>query len=294
MQEKPAIDKLLEFLPGVQDLIQIDEGGFKTVYKTSINGKAEVLKVAFIPTDPNDESVYDENKNRLLREIRILGSSDIQELVHLGTMAFKEFSIDDFSYIIYSEEYLDGESIRKLISNGYTPSVNELAQLGLVCMTAIQYLWDTHSTIHRDIKPGNVIKTSNPNRPFVLLDLGVAYVVGGTPLTHNPSMIPGTRYYLAPEMFENDFRGSIDFRSDLYGVALLLYEFASKINPFYEPEDQIHQTVFRIYSTTPKPLKTLRSDLPDEFCNLIDALLRKKPALRPNIKIAKKTLEKFI
>jgi serine/threonine protein kinase len=137
------------------------------------------------------------------------------------------------------------------------------------------------NVIHRDIKPDNIIRTGNPMRPYVLLDLGIAFQLGGTRITRNSARIPGTLYYIAPEMLDQEFRQNLDYRADLYTIGLTLYEFASGDNPFAYRGDPQFTTLYRIKTQRPKPLRELRSDLPAELCRVIDQLMKKLPALRP-------------
>jgi serine/threonine-protein kinase len=150
------------------------------------------------------------------------------------------------------------------------------------------------NVIHRDIKPDNIIKTDDPVRPYVLLDLGIAFQIGGTRITRNSARIPGTLYYIAPEMLDQGFRQNLDYRADLYTVGLTLYEFASGDNPFAHSGDPQFTTLYRIKTQRPKPLRELRSDLPAEVCRLIDQLMRKLPALRPaNLDQLIKEMERY-
>ena len=162
----------------------------------------------------------------------------------------------------------------------------------MIGFSAVDELWQSN-VVHRDIKPDNVMALSDDKRPYVLLDLGVAFVVGGTPLTRDPRNVHGTLYYLAPEMLEPSFRENLDLRADLYAVGLTLYEYACGANPFMRREDAQYTTIQRIYRDTPTPLHELRSDLPVEFCKMIDQLLKKRPALRPNIGNLKRKMEEF-
>ncbi|MCH8328647.1 MAG: hypothetical protein IID15_09030, partial [Candidatus Marinimicrobia bacterium] len=54
-----------------------------------------------------------------------------------------------------------------------------------------------NNLIHRDIKPDNVMALKNKERPFVLLDLGIAFKLHGSELTRNPDFRPGTLPYMA-------------------------------------------------------------------------------------------------
>lgn len=135
--------------------------------------------------------------------------------------------------------------------------------------------------VHRDIKPDNVMKTNLVDRPHVLLDLGIAFHVGGTPITQDAGRIPGTPYYLAPEMLDAGFRQNLDHRADLYTIGLTLYEFATGVNPFKDASPPKFTTLYRIKTLQPKPLQECRPDLPPDFCALVDQLMKKIPALRP-------------
>ena len=174
-----------------------------------------------------------------------------------------------------------GKSLRCLIQEVHRPTTKELAVVGQCLLHAVRELAGKN-IIHRDIKPDNIIKTDDADRPYMLLDLGIAFQVGRTPITRDPRHIPGTLYYLAPEMLHPGFRQSLDYRADLYTIGLTLYEFASGDNPFAHRTDPQFTTLYRIKTQTPRPLCKHRSDLSTEFCALVDQLMKKLPALRPS------------
>ncbi len=123
------------------------------------------------------------------------------------------------------------------------------------------------------------------------MDLGIAFIVGGTRYTRDSAVVPGTLYYIAPEMLDVNFRQNLDYRADLYTVGLVLYEFSSAIQPFAKREDP-YTTLYRIKTMRPDPLHTLRNDLPENFCRLVDQLIKKRPAIRPaNIELLLEKLE---
>ena len=280
MKEKPGILDVKEAVFEAKDLAEIDSGGFKIVYKGLVNEKIEAVKLVQIPSDESDETIREENLRRIFREINILGKCESPYLVKLGSISPRRCEIGGKEYVLYSEEYIPGTSLRKMILENYRPTREEIGTLGICLLKAIRELVRIN-VIHRDIKPDNIIQTKSTQRPYVLLDLGIAFQIGGTRLTQDSTRIPGTLYYIAPEMLEQGFRQNMDYRSDIYTIALTLYEFASGDNPFAHRGDPQFTTLYRIKTEKPRPLGELRDDLPIPLCKLIDQMIRKIPALRP-------------
>lgn len=252
------------------------------------------MKLVRIPVDDDDKgSMRDENIRRILREIEILRKCQTPSLVKLGSIEPREIDIGGETYVLYSEELIPGKSLRQLICEQHTPTLAELADVGMCLLQAVKEMSATN-VIHRDIKPDNIMHTGVIERPYVLLDLGIAFHVGGTPLTHDSKRIPGTLYYIAPEMLDVDFRQNLDYRADLYTTGLTLYEYASGTNPFMDSTDPDFTTLYRIKKLNPATLHSLRGDLPREFCILVDQLMKKMPSLRPaNLPVLLKRMEAF-
>jgi serine/threonine protein kinase len=297
--------KLMENVPGLESVEEcFARGGFKCVYKAIVCGRQEALKVLSIKAideidaDPDVREAYlKEQFARIMREIEALSKCKVPEIVKLGKIIPVEFKLDDIYFLAYSEEFLEGTDLWSIIqTQGAKPELKELIRLFISLLRCIQDLWQ-HGYVHRDIKPQNLIKTNLPDRPFVLLDLGIAFAVYETSLTYNPSgrMPPATYRYIAPEMMQPDFRDRIDFRTDLYTTGMTVYEYASGKHPLAKDRDDIMQTISRALRQPPTPLGQYRRDLPIEFRELVDGLLKKKPALRPaNLKVMIRTLEAMI
>ena len=306
MRDKPNIADVAPHVPEAALLEEIGEGGFKVVYRARIGESVEAVKLVRIPCGEGGEkardedfengkdSVREENVRRIRRELKILQDCETPCLIKLGSIQPRECQIAGCDYVLYSEEHVPGESLRTRIRAGHRPDVGELACLGKCLLMAIQELAG-RNVIHRDIKPDNVIQTEFQDRPYVLLDLGIAFQVGGTPITQDTHRIPGTLYYIAPEMLDAGFRQNIDYRADLYAAGLTLYEYGSGEQPFARQDDPQYTTLYRIKTQTPKALQELRPDLPPAFCGLVDQLLKKLPALRPsNIGALLKRMEGFL
>ena len=282
---KLPASELTPIFPHFRGLHEIGSGGFKTVYKGTVSGSSEVLKVISIPApdDPSDKDqirFQEECVSRVRREVGILSRCDTPYIVKLGSVPLGERIINGYTYSIYSEEFLDGPDLWALIkTKSDLPTEDEAKQLMRCLLEAIKEIWSMRF-IHRDIKPANVMKLKDSERPFVLIDLGIAFGLLETGITLNG--FPRTNRYLAPEMANPDFRSNLDYRTDLYTTALTVFEYAAGIHPIAHDADDAIRTISRALHEPAKSLQDIRQDFSPAFCKLIDQLLKKKPALRPS------------
>ena len=293
MQNKPDMNDVAAALLGINLIEEIGEGGFKVVYRGEVNGTEEAIKIVRIPVDPADDAVEESNRRRLNREIELLRQSECPFLVKLGSIVPFDFQIGVDKYVCYSEELIQGPNLRNRIKPGCLPSQQELATLG-GCLISVIIDLSSRDAIHRDIKPLNIVVTDDTDRPYVILDLGIVFMVGQTNYTIDSRVVPGSRYYRAPEMMDVDFRNSLDYRADLYTMGLTLYEFASGVNPFMVRGDSTFDTMYRIKHQKAPALESHRADLNKVFCALVDQLINKRPSLRPaNLAQLKTRMENF-
>lgn len=281
----PSLDKLIAEFPEISELTPYDKGGYKYVYSAKIRGKTEAFKLLALPAAGNtdtEKAARKEYIGRAHREISLLGTCIQPELVKLGSLAPKEVTIDNIDFLGYSEEFLSGRSLQKHISHGGLRANQAEIKSLLVCLLrAIRELWSLE-VVHRDIKPLNVIITGQTERPYVLLDLGIAYQTREPGLTVDPQIRHATLPYLAPEMLNINFRKALDYRADIYTAGICAYEYATFEHPLTSEAEDPMRTVSRVLKQIPKALKTLRPDLPDDLCQLIDQMMKKSPPLRPS------------
>ncbi len=294
MQNPPILTALAAAVPEAQNIEPLGEGGFKLAYRAMVGGRLEALKVLFVPPEEDAPEAHAEIVGRVRREIESLATIESPYVVKLGSLAPRVCEIGEHHYVAYSEELLQGPSLRENIRAGQRLSTAACATL-LCCLIRAIAEMKVKDLIHRDIKPDNIIALENAERPYVLLDLGVAFKLHSTPITRNPDFRQGTLPYMAPEMFNPRFREILDYRSDLYSAAVTAYEGATGVHPIARRHEDDYTTMSRVVGMVPRPLQEHRADFPVALCRLVDQLMRKNPALRPaGLESLLRTLEAFL
>jgi len=271
--------------------VHIDTGGFKAVYSAQTSGGMEALKTVFIPQKKdNDDGEPAQRMARAKREIEILGACDCDALVKLGSIEPQSLLFSGHQYLVYSEELISGSSVFETLQSSQRYTFSELSELFGTLVQVIDSIASCNY-LHRDIKPKNIMVTGISHRPYIVIDLGIAYKMHGTELTQGGGP-PGSLLYMAPELLMPGYKDVMDFRCDLYSAALTLYVCASLIHPFAADADNSHATAYRIINQRAQPLSKHRPDLPIKFCRVIDRCIRKKPALRyANLNLLRSDLE---
>ncbi|MBA2545090.1 MAG: serine/threonine protein kinase, partial [Deltaproteobacteria bacterium] len=144
--------------------------------------------------------------------------------------------------------------------------------------------------IHRDLKPDNVFLVDVPGERSraKLLDFGLAKLTGEMrpDRTRAGSML-GTPQYLAPEQA----RGEADYRADLYGLGVMLFELVSGRLPF-EGKNTVDVVSMHLLEAPPR-LSTCAQGVTQELDDLVDAMLAKEPADRPSLLRVRATVDKL-
>ncbi len=151
-------------------------------------------------------------------------------------------------------EYVEGESLRARLQH-VRMKPDEVIAIGRQLASALEAA-HAQGVVHRDLKPSNVQVT--PDGSVKVLDFGVAKVMprldatNDSPTTTRTRSIersdsPGTPVYMAPEQL---IGGRADVRSDVYSLAVVLFEMATGRRPYLNL-DTVSLAV--AMSTTPAP-----------------------------------------
>ncbi len=264
-----------------RDVVYIGQGGQKTVFVATIRSKRWAVKF-LEPGVPDEQvSVGDPVRDvvfaRAAREVEMMQRCDCPYLVKIGPIGLRNGDLAGQPVVYYTEEFIEGDNLRDYLRQKGPLASAELIRLGTQMTTAISAIWERRM-IHRDVKPGNIMRRS-ASGDFVLLDMGCLFDLAGESLSMAPV---GTPLYFSPEQLDfANRRRVLDFRSDLFALGVVLYEMATGKHPFLTRRlSSAVDLVSRILNSTPDEPRKVRKTVPQELSQIIMRLLSKQPALR--------------
>lgn len=280
-----SAEDVARILPDLQNVQFKAQGGQKTVFSCEIGGGPLVIKFLLVEESAsgNGQSAtqvagrLNEVTSRALREISTMEQIDTPTLVKLGPIRLTPIVINGQQLLYYTEERINGKDLKTLFNERGMLTIDEIKCLGCDIVTAIDNLWQI-KRIHRDIKPGNIMLRNDTNH-FVLLDMGMVFDLGDISLTP-PLIIMGTLGYHSPEQLIYGRRRSLDFRSDLFSLGVVLYESSTGINPFTYNCGNNEEIMSNTQGLNPQRPSSIRSEIPDSLDEIIMRMLSKQPHLR--------------
>jgi eukaryotic-like serine/threonine-protein kinase len=171
-------------------------------------------------------------------------------------------------------QLVEGKSLRQVLDTQKRLSPELTCHIGTCVAAALDHA-HTAGFVHRDVKPGNIMMTSDGR--VLLTDFGIAKGLQSAEadLTSDNIMM-GTAKYLSPEQVRGK---KLDGRADLYSLGLVLYECLAGRVPFLGETDA--DTALARLQRDPTDLTRLRATLPTKLVVAIHQLLARNPAQRP-------------
>ena len=173
--------------------------------------------------------------------------------------------------LFLSMEYVDGESVAERIRRRGPLPFNEVRDLALRVCDALEAA-HMAGVVHRDLKPANVLVANGG--PVKIIDFGVAKLAQLEGMTAT-NLILGTPEYMAPEQIRG---GSVDARTDLYALGMILHEAIVGRTPF--KGDSPIAVGFAACTNPVPPLRVSRPDVTDAWDAFVRRALEKEPSAR--------------
>jgi serine/threonine protein kinase/predicted Zn-dependent protease len=237
---------------------RLGSGGMGEVYLAEDSKLKRRVALKFLPHRLREDATASEY---LLNEARAASKVNHPNLVSIYSIE----KTDDRYFIVM--EYVVGKTLRQIIDESDLPTDKKI-NIALQIAAGLKAAHD-HDIVHLDIKPDNIIVTSD--NQVKILDFGLALFKDSIKLA-KPDKITGTLAYSSPEQVQNQ---AIDKRSDIFSLGVVLYELFEGDLPF--KGDYGAALIYSIVNEDPPPLK---KGISKDIKEIINRALEKNPDRR--------------
>lgn len=256
---------------------RLGAGGMAEVFLAKKKGAAGFARHVAVKTILADNTPMD-SIQLFLDEAKVAS-----HLRHSGIVQTLDLGLENETLFI-AMEYIDGPTLSRLIYDlkkmgGLLPWPI-VAYIGAKVANALDYAHrratdnqgQLLSLVHRDISPQNILLTRGGL--IKLSDFGVARASIQMHKTKT-GQVRGKAAYMAPEQVRAK---SLDGRTDMFALALVLYEALTGFRPFHRKTDI--ESMRAVLGDKTTPIRELNSTVPDELERILAQCLQKDPEKR--------------
>ena len=239
---------------------EVGSGGMSVVYKAKCHVLNRFVAIKVLKLEFSDDKTF-VNKFRIEAQSAAgLSHPNIVNVFDVGEE-------NGFHYIVM--ELVEGITLKEYIQqNGRLPYPTAIDFITQIC-AGIEVAHE-HNTIHRDIKPQNIIVSRNGT--LKVTDFGIAKAATSNTIA---SSAMGSVHYISPEQARG---GYSDERSDIYSLGITLYEMLTGRVPF-EGENNVTVALMHIQSEMIPP-REYYPDIPIGIDKIVMKATQKKPERR--------------
>ena len=242
----------------------IARGGFGAVYEAEHVrlGRTVAIKVLHADGAASREVVA-----RFEREARI-----VNLIRHASVVDIHDFGELPDGRPYFAMELLRGDDLRTVLRRDGAQTLATVLELLVPLCDALDAA-HAKGVVHRDLKPSNVFVAEPPRGP-VLLDFGVAKLVGDPSLTRSRQVV-GTPTSMAPEQVRGE---AVDARTDVYALGSLVYTLLTGRQP-YAADTAVMVQYMHLFADPPRVSQLVAVDRAVD--DVLVRALAKDPAQRP-------------
>ena len=250
---------------------KIGAGGMGEVYRATDTKLGRDVALKVLPPEMARDA---ERLARFQREARAVAALNHPHIVTI-------FSVEECDGVHFlTMELLEGQSLDRRIPCGGLP-VDQIVEIASALAEALAAAHEK-GIVHRDLKPANVMVTDEGRAK--VLDFGLAKDVRvGAPSDATMTsagqtqagIVMGTPAYMSPEQISGR---TLDHRSDIFSLGVVLHEMATGKRPF--PEHSSAELISAILRDSPPLVTDARPDVPSDLARVIRRCMEKDPRHR--------------
>src|SRR5882762_2747275 len=246
----------------INDLL--GEGGMGRVYKATDRELGREIAIKVLLSElTSDAQVIQRFKHELLLASRIS---------HRNILRIHDLSeADGVKFITMA--YVEGQDLNQVLKIEHALPLERWLKFSRQLCEALAAA-HAEGVVHRDFKPHNVLVGKDDQVYVSDFGLATSFETAKMGMTRSGAIV-GTPKYMSPEQVEG---GTVDHRSDLYSLGLVMYEMATGEVPF--AGESTWQVMYQRVKEKPKDPKLLKPDLPDWVARIVMHCLERDPALR--------------
>lgn len=239
---------------------EVGTGGMSVVYKAKCHVLNRYVAIKVLKPEFADDKSFVSKFRVEAQSAAGLSHPNIVNVYDVG---------EENGYYYIVMELVEGITLKEYIQqNGRLPYATALNFITQIC-SGIEAAHE-HHTIHRDIKPQNIIVSKNGT--LKVTDFGIAKAATSNTIA---SSAMGSVHYISPEQARG---GYSDERSDIYSLGITLYEMLTGRVPF-EGENNVTVALMHIQSEIIPP-REYYPDIPVGIERIVLKATQKKPERR--------------
>ena len=195
-------------------------------------------------------------------------------LSHRNIVAVSDAAYEKDGTAFLVMEFLEGQTLDDTLREQRFMPVDRVAALFEQICDGVDHA-HSRGILHRDLKPGNIMVTKDERGEELakILDFGIAKAITETAKF---SATIATISYASPEQLNKG--ASIDHRSDIYSLGVILYQMLTNSVPF--DEESHGQLIYQKMNFILPSMRDIRPDIPAEVEDLIRRALAREPERR--------------